>query len=102
MIGKLTGLLVGVGALCAPALAFAECKETFIGRSRSDAAVSDAERQRLALDDAIAHWRKQVRLAYGFDYRYWQAAQAKRVQCTGSPGLRKCTVRARPCKLPGA
>ena len=102
MIGRVLAVKAIMVALCFPAYAAGECKETFVGRSRSDAAASDAERQRIALDDAIAHWRQQVRLAYGFDYWYWQAAQAKRIHCTGVPGLRKCTVRARPCKLRGA
>lgn len=99
MIGRLAMLTATAWMLAMPAQAASDCKQPIFGRARSTAPVADAERQRLALDDAIAHWRQQARLIYGFDYRYWQAARNKRVQCTGSAGLRKCAVQARPCKV---
>ncbi len=99
MIGRLLVLTATAWTLAVPALAAPDCKQIISGRARSTAPVADQERQRLALDDAIAHWRQQARLTYGFDYRYWQAARNKRVQCTGSAGLRKCSVQARPCRI---
>jgi len=100
MIGR---SLVTAAALCilaTPGWAAPDCKEVFVGRARVGAEVADKEREKLALEDAIANWRRQVRHAYGFDYRYWRVARNKLVRCTNGVGERRCAVQARPCKLP--
>jgi len=100
MIGKKLVLAAAVWGFALPAYAAPDCKEVFVGRARVGAEVTDKERHKLALDDAIANWRRQVRHAYGFDYRYWNAARNKLVRCTNGLGERRCAVQARPCKLP--
>lgn len=91
-------LAAGLGVLgtVGPALA-ADCKAPLTGRSRSDDLSGDRERLRLAREGAIAHWRQLARHTYGWNYRYWTAAQNKRVTCTGST-TRVCAVTARPCR----
>ena len=80
------------------AAAAQDCKEIFIGRSRAADSSSVREGDKVALDGAIAHWRNQVRHAYGWDYRYWTSARAKNVRCSGNAAVRHCAVSARPCR----
>lgn len=94
------GTLLGCLGLLASDLA-ADCKAPLSGASRSTEATSDADRLRIARDDAIARWRQLARHAYGRQYRYWTAAQNKRVNCTGSTTMRRCVVTARPCRTVG-
>jgi hypothetical protein len=102
MMAKRLVLAVAACGLALPAHAAPDCKEVFVGRARVGSEVADKERQKLALEDAIANWRRQVRHAYGFDYRYWTAARNKLVRCTNGLGERRCAVQARPCKLPAS
>lgn len=85
----------GFGLL--PSVLAADCKPPIKGSSRSLALTGDADRLRIAREDAIARWRQLARHAYGRQYRYWTAAQNKRVHCTGTTTMRACVVTARPC-----
>lgn len=100
MIARISFLCAAAFATAVPASAAPDCKEVFVGRARVGAEVADKDREKLALEDAIANWRRQVRHAYGFDYRYWRVARNKLVRCTNGSGERRCAVQARPCRLP--
>ena len=96
--GKGTFALAAIALVATVASAVAaDCKAPLTGRSRSDELSSDRERLRLAREGAIAHWRQLARQTYGWNYRYWTAAQNKRVSCAGST-TRVCAVTARPCR----
>ncbi|MDX2204558.1 MAG: hypothetical protein NW223_17535 [Hyphomicrobiaceae bacterium] len=87
-------MLAGTGiAAAAP-----ECKEEFVGRFKAIDPSSPKDSERTAIDGAIAHWRQQVRHAYGWPYRYWTSARNRKVRCTGTAGGRACAVSARPCR----
>lgn len=90
------GAFAGCIALL-PSVLAADCKPPLSGSSRSAALTGDADRLRIARDDAIARWRQLARHAYGRQYRYWTVAQNKRVRCTGTTTTRICVVTARPC-----
>jgi hypothetical protein len=96
-----TGLVLAAGVMLAGSAATAvaqDCKEVFVGRSRASDPVNARESEKAAIEGAIAHWRQQVRLSYGWPYRYWTSARNKLVKCTGGPSARACSVSARPCK----
>lgn len=97
-----TGFLLAAGVMLAcagtEAAVAQDCKEVFVGRSRASDPVNVRESEKAAIEGAIAHWRQQVRLSYGWPYRYWTSARNKLVKCTGGPGGRACSVSARPCK----
>lgn len=94
------GLAASLFLLAAPAGA-ADCKDPLVGKARSSAQVSDAERVKRATENAIGHWRVLARQNYGWRYRFWSKAVERNVRCTGGASAKTCTVTAKPCKLLG-
>jgi hypothetical protein len=89
---------LGIGIAAAPAAA-KTCKDEVVAKSRSTIKQSEAAREKRAQDNAIAKWNKIVRATHGWAYRFWLRAEDKKVECTGTPKSKTCTVAAKPCRL---
>jgi hypothetical protein len=74
------------------------CKAEIQAKGVATGVVAD-KREARARSSALSKWRAKVQSRHGVAYRFWSRADDKKIDCSKSKDMTRCTVSAKPCRL---
>lgn len=89
--------LAGALLFTAPAAA-KTCKTEIQAKGIATGVIAD-KREARARASALSKWRAKAQSRHGIAYRFWSRADDKKIDCSKSKEVTRCTVSAKPCRL---